>query len=95
MRVTGVCYRLCPGHHIENRSPNRNRNAVLARLLEAGICRAGADGWNTVFDCHAVLVVLWISIARVPNENAFWDEVALELFVLCTRSDAAREFELR
>lgn len=82
-------------HHLEERSSNRERNAVLARSLESGICRAGTRDRDALFDPYAILVVFGVSAARVPDEEALGDEAELERFVLCTRSDAIRELEVR
>ncbi|ELZ68620.1 hypothetical protein C457_11466 [Haloferax prahovense DSM 18310] len=66
---TAVCDHLHLLDGIEDRTSNRNCDAVFARASVFLVCRALARCWYAVDDSHVVFVVFGLSVARIADKH--------------------------
>ena len=78
---------------IEDRTTNRDGDAVFARAVESLVGRAATRCRQSVDDPHEVPVLARVGVAAVGHEHAVGDECEFEGFVLGASTDAFGELE--
>nr|WP_315910525.1 hypothetical protein [Halapricum hydrolyticum] len=76
------------GYEIEDWTPNRDCNAMLARGVESCIGRTGTLNWNAVGNGEFVFVISRIGITGVTDSDLLTNELELEGFVLGALEDS-------